>query len=273
MKRFNQTPDLSITIHSGGELKGRISESWYIEGRISYLNKTGIGLFTTKEILEKIPSYLYPVVQDGKIGFINSFADVVIPLQYDEFIGEFSSSDSLITVCKEGKWGILNANGIEMLMGEYQSISLIDTQYAIVMNSERQKGIIEIMTKKTTVPFGEYNDLSYYGSLLRASNKQFKGLITPTGKRITPIQYKWIGDVEYGLIRVIIEEKIGEEVIQKWGMIDTQGREILPAIYDNISRIKYGSTTIYAHKDHRCIKFDIENLTKKFGIYNNSESK
>ena len=87
MKRFNQTPDLSITIHSGGELKGRISESWYIEGRISYLNKTGIGLFTTKEILEKIPSYLYPVVQDGKIGFINSFADVVIPLQYDEFIG------------------------------------------------------------------------------------------------------------------------------------------------------------------------------------------
>ena len=56
-------------------------------------------------------------------------------------------------------------------------------------------------------------------------------------------------------------------------MIDTQGREILPAIYDNISRIKYGSTTIYANKDHRCIKFDIENLTKKFGIYNNSESK
>ena len=74
-------------------------------------------------------------------------------------------------------------------------------------------------------------------------------------------------------IKMFAEEKIGEEVIQKWGMIDTQGREILPAIYDNISRIKYGSTTIYANKDHRCIKFDIENLTKKFGIYNNSESK
>lgn len=55
-------------------------------------------------------------------------------------------------------------------------------------------------------------------------------------------------------------------------MIDNQGREILPAIYDNISRIKYDGTTIYADKDHRCIKFDIENLTKRFGIYN-SESK
>ena len=42
MKRYNQMPDLSITIHSGGELKGRITESWYMEGRISYLNKTGI---------------------------------------------------------------------------------------------------------------------------------------------------------------------------------------------------------------------------------------
>ena len=123
------------------------------------------------------------------------------------------------------------------------------------------------MTKKTTVPFGEYNDLSYYGSLLRASNKQFKGLITPTGKRITPIQYKWIGDVEYGLIRVIIEEKIGEEVIQKWGIIDNQGREILPAIYDNISCIKYDGTTIYADKDHQCIKFNMENLTKRLDNY------
>lgn len=48
MKRYYQTPDLSTTIHSDGELKGRISEPAYIKGRIDYLNRTGIGLFTTE---------------------------------------------------------------------------------------------------------------------------------------------------------------------------------------------------------------------------------
>lgn len=264
MKRYYQTPDLSITVHSDGELKGRISEAAYINGQIKYLNKTGIGLFTTEEMLGKIPSYLYPVVQNGKIGFINSFADIVIPLQYDDFVGEFSSSDSLITVCKEGKWGILNANGIEMLMGEYQRISLIGTQYAIVMNSDYQKGIIEIMTNQITIPFGEYDDFYYYDNRILIARKKFlKGLITPIGKLITPIQYKWISGVEYGLIRVIIEKEMSKEVIQKWGMIDCQGNEVFPVIYDRISPIRDNGKTIYADKDGRSLKFDIKNLVAR----------
>lgn len=263
MKRYYQTPDLSTTIHSDGELKGRISEPAYIKGRIDYLNRTGIGLFTTEEILEKIPSYLYPVVQNGKIGFINSFADIVIPLQYDDFVGEFSSSDSLVTVCKEGKWGILNSNGIEMLMGEYQRISLIGAKYAIVMNSDFQKGIIEIMTNQITIPFGEYDNFKYYNKILIAGKKSLKGLITPTGNLITPIQYKWISGVEYGLIRVIIEKEIGKEVIQKWGMIDCQGNEVFPVIYDRISPVRDNGKKNYADKDGRSIKFDIENLVAR----------
>jgi hypothetical protein len=52
-----------------------------------------------------------------------------------------------------------------MLMGEYRSISLVGTQYAIVMNSEYQRGIIEVLTKKMTIPFGEYDSLDYYNKV------------------------------------------------------------------------------------------------------------
>ena len=101
--------------------------------------------------MDSCDCYLYPIIQDNKIGFINSYADIVIQPQYDDIVGEFTSLESLMVVCKDSKCGVLNTDGLEMLMGEYQSISLIGTQYAMVMNSEYQKGIIEIMTKQMAV--------------------------------------------------------------------------------------------------------------------------
>lgn len=80
---------------------------------------------------------------------------------------------------------------------------------------------------------------------------------------ITPIQYKWIGEVEYGLLRVIIEDRTNDVVIKKWGLIDIQGHEVLPAIYDNISPIRSNGSVVYAVKNHKTIKFDVSNLTQR----------
>ena len=154
----------------------------------------------------------------------------------------------------------MKANGLEMLMGEFQGILLIDTQYAIVMNSKYERGIIEIMTHKVVVAFGKYDNFNYYNNLLIAHKESLQGLITPTGDLITPIKYKWISNVEYGLLRVITEERNGGEIIKKWGLIDSQGNEVLPIIYDRISPIKNDGQTVYADKDSKSIKFNIKNL-------------
>lgn len=228
--------------------------------------RDSIGLLITEKLLNHIQDYLSPVIQNGKIGFINSFAEVVIPPKYDSFTGEFNEPESMIVVYRDNMCGVLNTDGLEMLMGEYQSISLIGTQYAIVMNSEYQKGIIEIMTNQMTVPFGEYDNFNYYNKVLTARKKLLKGLITPTGKLITPIQYKWIGEVEYELLRVIIEDRTNDAVIKRWGLIDTQEYEVLPAIYDNISPIRSSGSVVYAVKDNKTIKFDVSNLTQRANI-------
>ena len=247
---------------------GMISITPYIcsDGDVKILRDKGISLYITKDLIGACKGYLCPVVQNGKIGFINSFAEVVIPPKYDSFTGEFNEVESMIVVCRDNMCGVLNTDGLEMLMGEYQSISLISVQYAIVMNSEYQKGIIEIMTNQMTVPFGEYDNFNYYNKVLIARKKLLKGLITPTGKLITPIQYRWIGEVEYGLLRVIIEDRTNDAVIKKWGLIDIQGHEVLPAIYDNISPIRNNGSVVYAVKDNKTIKFDISNLTQRTNI-------
>ena len=247
---------------------GMISITPYIcsDGDVKILRDKGISLYITKDLIGACKGYLCPVVQNGKIGFINSFAEVIIPPKYDSFTGEFNEVESMIVVYRDNKCGVLNTDGLEMLMGEYQSISLVGTQYAIVMNSEYQKGIIEIMTNQMTVPFGEYDNFNYYNKVLTARKKLLKGLITPTGKLITPIQYRWIGVVEFGVLRVIIEDKTNDAVIKKWGLIDIQGHEVLPAIYDNISPIRSNGSVVYAVKDNKTIKFDISNLTQRANI-------
>lgn len=263
MKRFNKTPDFSLTYTSGSEHIGHYTENGYVEGNINQLRNKGVGLLITKEALDYVSYYLCPIIQSGKIGFINSFADVIIEPQYDSFMGNFTSPDSLIIVSKDSKWRVLKANGLEILMDEFKSISLIDTQYAIVMDSEYKKGIIETMTKRIVIALGEYDNFSYYSNLLIAHKKQLNGLITPTGELITPIKYKWISNVEYGLLRVIIEENNSGQIIKKWGLIDTQGNEVLPIIYDRISSIRNDGQTVYADKDGKNIKFNIKNLMTK----------
>lgn len=267
MKRYN-IPPKPLTNSYIGIIGKTVHEIRYgsQEGRIAKLKTKGVGLLVNQELLNSCDCYLCPVIQNGKIGFINSYADIVIQPQYDDIAGEFTSPESLIVVCKDNKWGVLNTDGLEMLMGEYRSISLVDTQHAIVMNSEYQKGIIEILTKRITVPFGEYDNFNSYKNILIARKKLLKGLITTTGKQITPIQYRWISGVEYGLLRVIIEEKTGDVVTKRWGLIDVQGNEILPAIYDNISPIRSNGNVVYAVKDNKSIKFDISNLTQRTDI-------
>ena len=93
-----------------------------------------------------------------------------------------------------------------------------------------------------------------------AHKESLQGLITPTGDLITPIKYKWISNVEYGLLRVITEERNGGEIIKKWGLIDSQGNEVLPIIYDRISPIKNDGQTVYADKYSKSINFIIKNL-------------
>lgn len=132
---------------------GMISITPYVcrDEDVNRLRDNGISLYLTRDLICACDKYLCPVIQNGKIGFINSFAEVVIPPKYDSFTGDFNEAESIIVVYRDNKWGVLNTDGLEMLMDQYKSISLVGNQYAIVMNSEYRRGIIEILTNRIII--------------------------------------------------------------------------------------------------------------------------
>ena len=91
MKRYKTSPQPATKSYIG--TTGRtVHKTCYgsQEGRIAKLRTKGIGLLANQKLLNSYDCYLCPVIQDGKIGFINSFAEVVIPPKYDSFTGEFN---------------------------------------------------------------------------------------------------------------------------------------------------------------------------------------
>lgn len=260
MKEFEKYVNMS---YSTGGIIVHLTENAYTQCNINELNKQGIGMYIRKEILDAVPDYLYPIIQDRKIGFINSYADIVIPPVYDNFMGRFSSVKSLITVFKDGMCGLLNSDGREILMGEYKNISVIDDKYAIVTTKDNQNGIIEMIPNKAMVEFGLYDNIEHINNILIASKGRLKGLISSTGRLLTPIKYKWISNIECGLLRVIVENREKDGIETKWGIIDTNGNEIFPVICDRISQIS-DKHVIELTLGDKQVKIDIITDKQKF---------
>lgn len=83
-----------------------------------------------------------------------------------------------------------------------------------------------------------YRNEHIYGNRIVAQHSDFKwGVSDMSGNIIVPFgKYDWIDGFEKGLARV----KVGHEStaiinnINKWGIINISGEEVIPVVYDNI---------------------------------------
>ena len=67
--------------------------------------------------------------------------------------------------------------------------------------------------------------------VVQQTNYQYGVVDAYTGVPIVPFgKYSWIDAYDHGLARVIV----GKGAEKKWGIINEQGVEVLPVIYDNI---------------------------------------
>lgn len=133
---------------------------------------------------------------NGKKGFVNMAEKATVPLIYDELnqiYGNFSSG-SLFIAIKDGKQGVIRADGKLHIPVIYNQIKYL-TDYKVVVT----KG-----------------------------NK--KGLFTDTGKQIIPIEYDALTNADGdGFGNTIIAVKNG-----KYGMVDINGNSQIPCTYDKL---------------------------------------
>lgn len=178
-----------------------------------------------------------------KEGLINRNGREVIPVKYDA-IGEMTMGGpvepldyaGLITVENNGKKGAFSLSGQEVIPVQYNDIGF-SRHGMIPAESNKNWGILD--TKgKTVIPFKydyaslEINDKETAAAdLIFVRLNKLKGVINKSEKIIVPLKYD---DVEMsgGVIAV--------ELNKKWGLYNTNGKEITPPRFEKRPYFKNG---------------------------------
>jgi hypothetical protein len=146
--------------------------------------------------------------QDGvtyiRAGVIDSAGRTVLPFEYEGFGLSFLHQGKFhIWAQKTGKWGV------------------VDIDNKVVTPFERPKVI-----QRFDMTRGPHFSL-------KDSTDQYFGLLSLEGKMAIPFRYKWLGD-HNGRVVIFVNEGM------KCGLVDDQGREVLPGIYTDIQLLRHG---------------------------------
>ncbi|PHR49181.1 MAG: hypothetical protein COA32_03785 [Fluviicola sp.] len=203
-----------------------------------------------------------------KCGTIDSTGTIIVPFKYD-FIRGFYNGLAAVNIggkltandyrgIKNGKWGIIDKNGREITALKYDYIPAIDHGWfgnLIPVELDGKQGLINRKGKEITAI--SYDGVKHFDeniwmvsvkdSLLNNPDNlpnvpkyyNFKkyGLVDKSG-RITPVKYSSIYiPFTDGFTKVASVPYYDKELyssVSKKGIIDANGKEIIPLIYDNI---------------------------------------
>lgn len=163
--------------------------------------------------LQEDKRLLIPYVNNyrGHIGFVNKRGHVKIAFSYDAVYDDFYSTDDVVRV---GCWGVYgNKEVFVKTVIKSDGKDLFKKRYKeIVMSDDRQLFVVENLKGKWAVLNREEHEIVSFG------------------------KYDWIDGYRNGFARVKLGKttngKIGEGKL--WGIINTDGKEILPVAFPNI---------------------------------------
>lgn len=162
---------------------------------------------------------LIPFSSFDKIGFMNKQGEVIVEPRYTMYYGECYSSKDLIKVSINESYGFIKNNDevdsrIRTLYG------LINYKGEIVLDTIYRK--LELSTECEDLVIVQNKDCKY-------------GVIDLNGNVIVPFgKYSYIYRFDKGFARVKLEKYGQRGLIRKYGLIDEQGKEVLPVEYDDI---------------------------------------
>lgn len=160
---------------------------------VEKFNKAGNTVLFSLEVLNKLNLHLIPFSFNGKIGFINKMAEVVVEPKYDKIRGSFREATNYVAVQKDNKWTVINSKGVELLKPENHIIFPgYDCPLAVIQNQSKSK-VVNVETDEV----------------------------------IVDSQYDYIDGFRYGYARV----RVGNNNTGKWGIINEAGKLILPTEY------------------------------------------
>ncbi len=175
---------------------------------------------------------IYLIQKEYKAGAIDMTGNEIIPLRYS-YIGDFYGDFAV--VCRDGKYGIINKKGIEVMGCNHDYIKPQIFKDRIIAKSN---GIwILIKARGGFYAGSTYDDIKFSQYSYYPAKKNGKwGLITLSG-------YPLINYI-YDDIEINIDNRMTVQKDEQYGIVDTLGRQITPCIYDKISDYKEGYAVV-----------------------------
>lgn len=168
------------------------------------------------------------VKKDGKYGLINFEGKEILNCEYDNISTLKGLSNSII-IEKDGKVGIADSNGKIVINAEYKEIKGLMDDYKlgyIVVNSDNKYGIVDCANNTVlNTNYEEIKQVCYDGMYIVKENGIWK-IINKDGSTVIEKGFDDVKNIQGNNIIMVKGNK--------YGVISTSGEEILPAQYDDI---------------------------------------
>lgn len=232
---------------------------------------------------DKIESFhdgLAIVCKDNKYGFINTKAEIVVPLEFDEvteFSEGFARVKKLVDDGRYYRYGFVNSSGELVVQPEYDDAARAFTEGYAWVRKDGKSGFIN-GHGEIVIPL-EYESVGSFREGLASVQKEKGGkvgFINTAGECTIPMEFDiatafldglakvWIGG-KCGFINtkgeIVIPIKYDEDswnnfseglcqvkLSGKTGFIDTQGQLVIPTRYDGASDFSDGIAPVYVDK-------------------------
>lgn len=164
----------------------------------------------------------FPIKIDQLWGLMNAEGQVVLKPKY-EAIGEFKKY-GYATMQSEGKVGLINDKGREIVLPLYDDVKILDSVLIAVME-ERDWSVIDL-SGRTILDKGYEQVCVWEGHFLGFKKNKKWGIANADGKIIAPPRYDEIDLIEEGFFQTKIKNGIG--------LLTLDGQEILPNTTEQI---------------------------------------
>lgn len=195
------------------------------------------------------------VKKNGKYGLINLDGKEILGCKYDRIDSLKGVTNSLI-VQRDSQIGLVNNSGETMINEEYKEIKAIGDQYEngyIIINKENQYGITD--ANKHVIIEPRYEDIKPV-----TGNDMY--VVKESGKwKVVNKKLDTVMDFNYDDIKEINGENLIVKKGNNYGVVNTKGEQKIPTEYQNLT---YAFSDYYiAEKDH---KYGIIKLSGEIAI-------
>lgn len=175
---------------------------------------------------------LAKVKKDDRQGFINKRNKTVIPFRYEYC----SQKGDFIIVYRENKFGVTDLKGNEVIELNYDRISRLK-DHSFVVTKERKSGLFNIekflfiTNLNLTIPI-EFDDIyeTNLSDIVRVKKDGKWGLFTVEGQQLTLLKYENDPDHELKFTEGLAPVSVNN----KWGFVDSTGKEVIAPQFDEV---------------------------------------